>query len=108
MKAIVIAVVTAALLFVSGRAASAECNYAKVYVVGGGNWCPYCKSARRFLEKRGIPYEYVNVVSDFYDKAGWQRLYEAFGSRSVPIIATTRYYIATADESVIKRFLCLR
>ena len=28
------------------------------------NWCPDCRSAKRFLKERGVPYEEVNVDED--------------------------------------------
>lgn len=108
MKTLKYAAVAAALLFAMTVSAVAECNPAKIYVVGGGNWCAACKAVRIFLNERGVAFEYLNVVPNFYGNAGWNRLEQLFGVREVPVIATTRYFVVGSDEDQLKRFLCLR
>lgn len=46
-------------------------------------WCAYCFSARRLLQRRGLPYEEINVAHDPQTRA-W--LVEATGQRTVPQI----------------------
>ena len=55
--------------------------------------CPYCRMAKAFLEKYGVPYESIDVGSD-EDAA--QKMIELSGQRGVPVI--------TVDNEVIVGF----
>lgn len=50
----------------------------------GGDWCADCRVARRHLTARGVPYDYVDLVSN--PKA--QALLDAAGIRAIPVVVT--------------------
>jgi glutaredoxin 3 len=52
----------------------------KVYLT---RWCPFCVSAERLLESKGIQFERVDVAGDHETRA-WLR--EATGQHTVPQI----------------------
>lgn len=45
--------------------------------------CPYCVAAKRFLDKKGVPYSEIDVSGDD-DRRRW--LVEVTGQRTVPQI----------------------
>ena len=106
MNALMSAALAAALFLNSTGSAAAECNPDKVFVIGG-TWCPPCHEVMNFLAARGVQYEFVNAVPSFYDWDAWARLEQVFGVRTVPVIATTRYFVVGSDEDQLRRFLCL-
>ncbi len=55
--------------------------------------CPYCRMAKAFLEKHGVPYESVDVGSDL---EAAQKMIDISGQRGVPVI--------TVEEEVIVGF----
>jgi len=55
--------------------------------------CPYCRMAKAFLEKYGVPYESIDVGSD---EAAAKKMIELSGQRGVPVI--------TVDNEVIVGF----
>jgi len=55
--------------------------------------CPYCRMAKAFLEKYGVPYESIDVGAD--EKAA-RKMIEISGQRGVPVI--------TVDNEVIVGF----
>jgi len=55
--------------------------------------CPYCRMAKAFLEKYGVPYESIDVGAD--EKAA-RKMIELSGQRGVPVI--------TVDDEVIVGF----
>jgi alkyl hydroperoxide reductase subunit F len=57
------------------------------------NNCPYCRMAKAFLDKHGVPYESIDVGSDM-DQA--RKMIELSGQRGVPVI--------TVDNEVIVGF----
>jgi len=55
--------------------------------------CPYCRMAKAFLEKYGVPYESIDVGTD---EAAAEKMIELSGQRGVPVI--------TVDNEVIVGF----
>jgi len=55
--------------------------------------CPYCRMAKAFLEKQGVPYTAIDVGAD---AAAAQKMIELSGQRGVPVI--------TVDDEVIVGF----
>lgn len=45
--------------------------------------CPYCVSAKRFLEDKGVPFEEIDLTGQFEEM---QKIKETTGWRSFPII----------------------
>ena len=55
--------------------------------------CPYCRMAKAFLEKNGIPYESIDVGAD---QAAAEKMIKLSGQRGVPVI--------TVDDEIIVGF----
>ncbi|MFA6224694.1 MAG: Uxx-star family glutaredoxin-like (seleno)protein [Methanoregula sp.] len=55
--------------------------------------CPYCRMAKAFLDKHGVPYESIDVGAD---NEAAQKMIELSGQRGVPVI--------TVDDEVIVGF----
>lgn len=64
----------------------------QVYVT---DYCAYCTRAKALLDKRGIPYEVIDVTRDDAKRA-W--LVEASGRRTVPQIFIHGQPIGGSDE----------
>ncbi|HEX7603666.1 MAG TPA: glutaredoxin 3 [Polyangiaceae bacterium] len=64
----------------------------QVYVT---DYCPYCTRAKALLDKRGIPYELIDVSND-EEKRAW--LVKATGRRTVPQIFIQGESIGGSDE----------
>lgn len=58
-------------------------------------WCPYCVSAKKLLDKKGLPYEEINVEDDD-EKREW--LVATTGRRTVPQIFIGEQSIGGSDE----------
>ncbi|NJK89132.1 MAG: hypothetical protein HC923_06810 [Myxococcales bacterium] len=61
-------------------------------------WCPFCTRARALLDKKGVPYDPIDVDGDF-EKRRW--LSEVTGQRTVP-------QIFIGDEPIAFEFSPLR
>ncbi len=59
------------------------------------DYCPYCDRAKALLQKRGIPYEEIDVTGD-HDKRAW--LVKTTGRRTVPQIFITGEPIGGSDD----------
>jgi glutaredoxin 3 len=59
------------------------------------DYCPYCDRAKALLQKRGIPYEEIDVSED-HEKRAW--LVKATGRRTVPQIFIKGESIGGSDE----------
>ena len=59
------------------------------------NWCPYCKSAKRFFEEKGWKYEEFNI-----EELGWDRakLLEVGKAMTVPQIVIDGEAIGGYDD----------
>jgi glutaredoxin 3 len=64
----------------------------QVYVT---DYCPYCTRAIALLEKRGIPYEEIDVTGN-HEKRAW--LVQTTGRRTVPQIFIKGESIGGSDE----------
>jgi mycoredoxin len=53
-------------------------------IVYGTRWCPDCSRARRVLEKRALPYEYIDINRDAQARDFVEQVNK--GNRSVPTI----------------------
>jgi mycoredoxin len=53
-------------------------------IVYGTRWCPDCSRARRVLEKRALPYEYIDINRDALARDFVEQVNK--GNRSVPTI----------------------
>ena len=51
-------------------------------VIYSADWCPACRTAKRYMDKQGIAYEERNVDQPEYKK----QLVEISGGRSIPVI----------------------
>jgi NADH-dependent peroxiredoxin subunit F len=56
--------------------------------------CPYCRMAKAFLEKHGVPYDPVDVGAD--EKAA-RKMIELSGQRGVPVIVVDKEVIVGFD-----------
>lgn len=48
------------------------------------SYCPYCQSAKRLLQQKGLAYEEVFVADD--DDATWEKLEKETGYKTMPQI----------------------
>ena len=64
----------------------------QVYVT---DYCPYCTRAKALLDKRGIPYEVIDISNDD-EKRAW--LVKASGRRTVPQIFIHGEAVGGSDE----------
>ncbi len=55
--------------------------------------CPYCRMAKAFLDKQGVPYESIDVGEDI---EAAKKMIDLSGQRGVPVI--------TVDDEVIVGF----
>jgi len=58
-------------------------------------YCPYCVRAKRLLERKGVPYEEIDVANDDEARVA---LAERTGRRTVPQIFINGEYIGGSDE----------
>ena len=58
-------------------------------------WCPYCVRAKRLLDRKGVPYEEIDVDGD--DEAR-MRLTEQTGRRTVPQIFIGEHHVGGSDD----------
>ncbi|HEX3001434.1 MAG TPA: Uxx-star family glutaredoxin-like (seleno)protein [Methanoregula sp.] len=56
--------------------------------------CPYCRMAKAFLDKNGVPYESIDVGAD---AAQAQKMIEISGQRGVPVIVVDNEVIVGFD-----------
>ncbi len=56
-----------------------------ILTVYGAGWCGDCHRTRRFLDREGIAYRYV----DLGDDPTAQRLLDDAGLRAIPVVVTT-------------------
>lgn len=56
--------------------------------------CPYCRMAKAFLDKYGVPYESIDVGAD---AAQAQKMIEISGQRGVPVIVVDKEVIVGFD-----------
>ena len=59
------------------------------------DYCPYCTRAKALLDRRGIPYEEIDVSND-PDKRAW--LVKTTGRRTVPQIFIHGEPVGGSDE----------
>ena len=57
--------------------------------------CPYCRMAKAFLEKHGVPYESIDVGSD---SGAAQKMIDLSGQRGVPVIIVDNEVIVGFDS----------
>lgn len=57
--------------------------------------CPYCVQAKRLLDRKGVPYEEIDVTGDPDRRA---EMIEASGRRTVPQIFIAEQSIGGFDE----------
>ena len=65
-------------------------------------WCGWCLDAKDYLEKRGIPFEEVDVGKDANADAEMRRL---SGQRYVPTIVVDGHVLANFDVTQLEEFL---
>lgn len=63
--------------------------------------CPYCKKAKAFLQKRGIPYDELDIEASVRAKAEYDRL----GGKSVPVILVGKQRMDGFDAQRMERML---
>jgi glutaredoxin len=71
----------------------------ELFVTG---WCPYCKSARRFSQSRGIAFKEYDIEKDTVAAARKNRL---DGRRGVPFAIINGYGIHGFSEAAYARAL---
>ncbi len=59
-------------------------------------WCPYCIAAKRLLERKGAPYEEIDVSVD--PQLRQEMTQRALGRRTVPQIFIDNRHIGGSDE----------
>lgn len=57
---------------------------ADVVLVYGADWCGDCHRTKRFLERAGAPYRWIDLAAD----AAARRLVEEAGYRAIPVVVT--------------------
>lgn len=57
---------------------------ADVVLVYGADWCGDCHRTKRFLERAGTPYRWIDLGAD----AAARRLVEEAGYRAIPVVVT--------------------
>jgi glutaredoxin len=68
---------------VSGQApAAAPAGVRAPVTMYATDWCPYCRKAREFLARNGVPYVELDIEKSAAAKAEYHRL----GARGVPVI----------------------
>jgi glutaredoxin 3 len=65
-------------------------------------FCPYCKMAKEYLDKKGIAYKDVNVQED--DKAA-QEMIQKSGQMGVPVLDINGKIIIGFDRGAIDEAL---
>jgi glutaredoxin len=63
--------------------------------------CPYCRKAKAFLQKRGIPYEELDIEASAGAKAEYDRL----GGNGVPVILVGERRMDGFDARRMERML---
>lgn len=72
------------------------------------DWCPYCRSAKKFFEQRGVDFKSINVekpgsASDVLAIAGIYRK-EATG---VPYMLIEDQVVPSFNKDTLKKLLCI-
>ncbi len=55
-----------------------------VLTVYGADWCGDCHRTKRYLDRAGVPYQYVDVGQDH----AAQQLLDDAGYRAIPVVVT--------------------
>lgn len=64
-------------------------------------WCSFCKRAKAYLQKRGTPFEELDVEASPAAKAEFKRL----GGRGVPVILVGRERMDGFDDAALEAML---
>lgn len=64
-------------------------------------WCPYCKKARAYLQRKGVAFTEYDVETSAEGKAKYQQL----GRGGVPIIFVGERRVNGFDEGTLERLL---
>jgi len=64
--------------------------------------CPYCKRAKDYLSRRGIPYTDINVAQD-REKA--KEMIQKSGQMGVPVITIDNEIIVGFNQVLLERLL---
>ena len=64
--------------------------------------CPYCKRAKDYLSRKGIPYKDVNVAQD-REKA--KEMIEKSGQMGVPVITIDDEIVVGFNQSLLDKLL---
>lgn len=65
-------------------------------VIYTSNTCPYCVQAKRLLDKKGVPYEEINISRD--DSVRDDMIKRANGRRTVPQIFIDNQHVGGSDD----------
>jgi len=74
----------------------------KKVVVYSTPTCPYCKRAKDYLSRRGIPYTDINVAQD-REKA--KEMIQKSGQMGVPVITIDNEIIVGFNQVLLERLL---
>jgi len=64
--------------------------------------CPYCKRAKDYLSRKGIPYTDINVAQD-RDKA--KEMIQKSGQMGVPVITVDNEIIVGFNQAMLDKLL---
>jgi len=64
--------------------------------------CPYCKRAKDYLSRKGIPYTDINVAQD-REKA--KEMIQKSGQMSVPVIIIDNEVVVGFDQALLDKLL---
>jgi len=64
--------------------------------------CPYCKRAKDYLSRKGIPYTDINVAQD-RDKA--KEMIQKSGQMGVPVITVDNEIIVGFNQALLDKLL---
>ena len=64
--------------------------------------CPYCKRAKDYLSRRGIPYTDINVAQD-REKA--KEMIQQSGQMGVPVITIDNEIVVGFNQALLEKLL---
>lgn len=84
-------------LFNPSQVVSEQTRATAHVVLYATGWCGYCKLTRRFLDRKGIPYQDFDIEND----AQARKAYEALGGGGIPFVDVNGTLIRDYDPKAI-------
>ena len=83
------------------RTSSPQVKATKQVVIYTTSECPYCKQAKQFLARKGVPFREVNIDMSLTGKDDFNRL----GGSGVPLIMVGDHKIQGFNQEALERLL---